>query len=61
MFQGSCSECGCVQCNCNQNGRLIKGNTVNNLAVSNTTTIPGPEGPEGDTYVPTESDDVFTD
>lgn len=52
-----CNNCGCSPCNCSSS--LIKPNTVYNLATSITNTVPGPQGPEGDTFIPQLSDDVF--
>jgi len=48
-------------CNCNQgHNRLIQSENVNNLSTSIITSVPGPAGPEGDTFTPEESDNIFT-
>lgn len=54
-----CNSCGNSVCSCSSN-KSIAPNQVYNLATSYTTTIPGAAGPQGDTFVPIESNDLFT-
>jgi len=56
MFN-KCNKCGSCNCTC---GSLIAPNIVNNLSTSITNSVPGPQGEQGDSFVPEESDDIFT-